>query len=202
MQIVLLEYVSLDGVIQAPGRADEDSAGAFPHGGWTRPFFPDHRRYVTDAFRTADAFIFGRTTYQIFVEYWPTVANPNDEVAAALNTKPKYVASSTLRDVVWQNTTILGSNLLEAVAELRTRPGRFALVVGSSQVAHQLIENDLIDEFRLMVHPIVLGGGKRLFPEDGRLVALELIETLTTRTGVVVATYRPKHDPSGSPRNG
>ena len=110
-KLVVLEYTSIDGVIQAPGHAGEDDAGSFAHGGWTQPQMADHRRYVAESFYAADAFLLGRLTYEIFAEYWPTVTDPTDEIAAALNTRPKYVASSTLREPAWAATTVLGPDI-------------------------------------------------------------------------------------------
>jgi dihydrofolate reductase len=121
--LVVLEYVSLDGVIQAPGHAGEDAAGGFTHGGWTGPFIPEHPRYVAESFCAADAFLFGRLTFEIFAAYWPTVTDPSDDIAKALNTRPKYVASSSPVDPAWAGTTVLGADVAAEVARLKAQLG-------------------------------------------------------------------------------
>lgn len=133
-RVVVVEYTSLDGVIQAPGHADEDPIG-FDHGGWTRPYFAEHRRYMADVFRRAGGVLLGRVTYEIFAAYWPTVTAPDDDIARALNGLPKYVASTTLSDVRWRGTTVLGGDVAGEVATLRRQPGKDLVVVGSSGLA-------------------------------------------------------------------
>ncbi len=192
-RLVVLEYTSIDGVIQAPGHAGEDDAGGFAHGGWTIPHMSEHPRYVAESFHAADAFLFGRLTYEIFAAYWPTVTDPTHEIATALNTRPKYVASSTLRDPTWARTAVLGPDVPAAIAELRAQPGRELLVVGSAALARTLFEHGLVDEYRLMIHPIVLGSGKRLFAETAAARQMDLIDARTSASGLVVITYRP-HD--------
>lgn len=195
-KLVVLEYVSLDGVIQGPGHAGEDPSGGFELSGWTAPFMSDHRRYVAESFYAADAFLFGRLTYEIFAEYWPTVTDPGDEIAAALNTRPKYVVSTSLVEPTWDGTTVLGADVAAEVAALRAQPGREILVVGSSELAQALMGRGLVDEYRLMVHPIVLGAGKKLFRDGLRAIQLQLVDTrAATTSGLVVLTYRPR-DPS------
>jgi dihydrofolate reductase len=189
--LVVLEYTSIDGVIQAPGHAGEDDAGGFQHGGWTSPQMADHRRYVAESFYAADAFLLGRLTYEIFAAYWPTVTDPADEIAAALNRRAKYVVSSTLREPAWEGTTVLGSDLTAEVAALKAQPGRELLVVGSAALAHALFDAALVDEYRLMIHPIVLGSGKRLFRETPAARPMELLDARTTASGLVLLTYRP-----------
>lgn len=190
-RLVVLEYTSIDGVIQAPGHAGEDDAGGFQHGGWTQPQMSDHRRYVAESFYAADAFLLGRLTYEIFAAYWPTVTDPSDEIATALNTRHKYVASSTLRDPAWEHTTLLGPDIAAEVAVLKAQPGRELLVVGSGRLAHALFDHELVDEYRLMVHPVVLGSGKRLFAETTSVRPMELIDARTTASGLVLITYQP-----------
>ncbi|HYN19307.1 MAG TPA: dihydrofolate reductase family protein, partial [Actinomycetes bacterium] len=131
-KLVVLEYVSLDGVIQAPGHAGEDPAGGFEHGGWTGPFMSDHRRDVAESFYAAEAFLLGRLTYEIFAGYWPAVTDASDEIAHLLNTRPKYVASTSLTDPAWAGTTVLGADVAAEVARLKAQPGRELLVVGSA----------------------------------------------------------------------
>jgi dihydrofolate reductase len=197
-KVVVNEYVSLDGVIQGPGHAGEDPAGGFGHSGWTVPFLPEHRRYVIDSFRACDAFVLGRVTYEIFAAYWPTVTDPGDDIARSLNTHPKYVASTTLTAPAWQPTTVIGSDLAGEVAKLKGQPGRDILVIGSSTVAQELAAHGLVDEYRLMLHPIVLGGGKRLFRDGARATPMRLVDTRATTTGLVILTYRPD-DPADNP---
>jgi dihydrofolate reductase len=190
-KLVVLEYVSLDGVIQAPGHAGEDSAGGFEHGGWTAPFMSDHRRFVAESFYAAEAFLLGRLTYEIFAEYWPTVTDAGDEIAQALNTRPKYVASTSLTDPTWDGTTVLGAEVGAEVAELKAQPGRELLVVGSAELAQTLMEHGLVDEYRLMVHPIVLGGGKKLFRDGATATPMHLVDVKASTSGLVLLTYRP-----------
>src|SRR5262245_30823338 len=161
-ELIVIEYVSLDGVIQAPGHAGEDPEGGFPHGGWTGPLMPDHQRYNGDLFQTAGAFLLGRFTYDIWARYWPTVTDENDEIARALNTLPKYVASGTLESATWAGTTVI-RDVAREVYQLKQPPGRPILVLGSSQLVQTLVEHDLVDVYQLWLHPVVLGGGKKLF---------------------------------------
>jgi dihydrofolate reductase len=190
--LVVLEYVSLDGVIQAPGHAGEDSAGGFTHGGWTGPFIGEHPRYVAESFYAADAFLFGRLTYEIFAAYWPTVTDAGNDIAQALNTRPKYVASNSLADPSWAGTTVLGADIAAEVAKLKAKLGRVLLLVGSAGLAQTLMAHDLVDEYRLMVHPIVLGGGKKLFREGTDATTMHLIDVRASSSGLVLLTYRPE----------
>jgi dihydrofolate reductase len=187
-KLIVIEYVSLDGVIQGPGHAGEDPEGGFPHGGWTGPLMPDHRRYNSDLLQTAGAFLLGRRTYEIFAAYWPTVSDASDEVARALNTLPKYVASRTLTTTSWARTTVV-RDVAREVADLKRRPGKPIFVLGSSQLAQTLIERDLVDEFQLWLHPVVLGEGKKLFPDNGSRRDLTLVDSRTTANGLVILTY-------------
>lgn len=189
--LVVLEYVSLDGVIQAPGHAGEDAAGGFAHGGWTGPLISQHPRYVAQSFYAADAFLFGRLTYEIFAAYWPTVTDAGNDIAQALNTRPKYVASTSLADPAWAGTTVLGADIAAEVAKLKAQPGRELLVVGSAELAQTLMAHDLVDEYRLMVHPIVLGGGKKLFREGTAAKTMHLIDVRASTSGLVLLSYRP-----------
>jgi dihydrofolate reductase len=190
-RLVVLEYTSIDGVIQAPGHAGEDDEGGFEHGGWTIPQMGEHPRYVAESFYAADAFLFGRLTYEIFAAYWPTVTDPAHEIATALNTRPKYVASSTLRAPTWGPTRVLGHDVPAEVAALKAKPGRELLVVGSGALARTLFDHGLVDEYRLMVHPVVLGRGKRLFAESATARRMDLVDARASTSGLVVITYRP-----------
>ncbi len=190
-RIVVVEYVSVDGVVQAPGHAGEDPEGGFDHGGWTGPFMDDHRRYLSEEFQAAGAFLLGRRTYEIFAAYWPTVTDEEDDIARALNSLPKYVASTTLDEAEWDGTTLIKSDVAEEVAKLKGQPGRDILLVGSSGLAQTLMHHDLVDEYRLWLHPVVLGSGKRLFREGAPTTMLRLVDTKTTSSGLVILTYEP-----------
>lgn len=189
----VIEFLSLDGVMQAPGAPDEDTEGGFRHGGWQIPYFDDLLgAWAGEGMATTDAYLFGRKTYQIMAAYWPN-APADDPYGKHLNAVAKHVASRTLRDadVTWQNSTLLRGDVAKAVAELKEQPGRDIAVLGSGDLVQTLIANDLVDEFSLAVFPIVLGGGKRLFREADQVRKLRLVDTKTTTTGGVVLTYRP-----------
>lgn len=190
-RLTVIEYVSVDGVIQAPGHAQEDPDGGFPHGGWTGPFISDHGRYMQEALNSMGALLLGRLTYEIWAAYWPTVTDPADDISRMLNSVPKYVASKTLRSGTWRETTVLTDVPTEVMA-LKQDPGKDLVLMGSSELAQTLIGHDLVDEYRLMVHPVVLGGGKRLFREDAPMRSLELVDTITTASGLATLTYQPK----------
>lgn len=190
-KLVVLEYVSLDGVIQAPGHAGEDPAGGFAHGGWTGPFISQHPHFVGESFAAADGFLFGRLTYEIFAAFWPTVTDPGDPIAQALNTRPKYVAAASLPDPAWAGTTVLDGDVADQVATLKARTGRELLVVGSGQLAQGLADHGLVDEYRLLVHPIVVGSGKKLFRDGAALTPMRLVEATVSTGGLVFLTYRP-----------
>jgi dihydrofolate reductase len=190
-KLAVVEYLSLDGVIQAPGHAGEDPDGGFMRGGWTSGHMADHRRYNSQLFPTAGAFLFGRRTYEIFAAYWPTVQDPTDRIAAALNSRPKYVASTTMRDAAWRGTTVLTGNVAEQVDELKQQPGDPIIVIGSAKLAQTLVAHDLVDEYQLWLHPIVLGSGKRLFNHRDRdSLNLQLVDSTVTAGGLVILTYQ------------
>jgi dihydrofolate reductase len=193
MRIVLSDFMSLDGVVQAPGGKKEDTDGGFEHGGWSMRFFDaEAMGPVFDAaMQTTDALLFGRRTWETMAAAWPRRAG--DPFADHMNAIPKYVASRTFTqdDLHWTNSTLLpADDALGAIRELRAREGRDVQVMGSSVLAAQLVANDLVDEYQLMLEPILLGGGKRLFPDDGRARRLELVSTIPTSTGVVICRYR------------
>ena len=194
MRILLSDFMSLDGVVQAPGGTEEDVEGGFRHGGWSMPFFdPDTMGPAIDeVMQTTEALLFGRRTWQTMAAAWP--GREGDPFANRMNEIPKYVASRSLTqdDLTWTNSTLLpAEDAIGAVRDLRARRGADIQVMGSSNLAAQLIDNDLVDEYRLMIEPILLGGGKRLFPEGGRARPLELVSTATSPTGVYICTYRP-----------
>jgi dihydrofolate reductase len=196
-RLTLTTFLSLDGVMQAPGAPDEDRSGDFRHGGWLVPYADaDMGRIIDDVFAKTDAFLLGRRTYDIFAAYWPRVTDPNDPVAAALNRLPKYVVSRTLDKVEWHNSTLIRGDVPKQVAELKRRHEREILIQGSSELLQTLLANDLVDEYRLLIFPVVLGSGKRLFGSGAVPSALTLVDTRATSTGVVVNTYRPAGKPS------
>jgi dihydrofolate reductase len=195
MRIVISDFMSLDGVVQAPGGKDEDRDGGFDNGGWSMPFFdPDVMGPVLDeVMQQTEALLFGRRTWQTMAGAWP--ARAGDPFADRMNEIPKYVVSGTLTqvDLEWNNSTLLAADdPIGAIGELKATDGGDIQVMGSSNLARQLIAADLVDEYRLMIEPIVLGGGKRLFPDDGKARPLDLVATKQTSTGVHVCTYRPK----------
>jgi dihydrofolate reductase len=192
MRLTLHTFLTLDGVMQAPGGPDEDPDGGFGHGGWSFPYGDqDFGVAVSGWFDQADAFLLGRRTYQIFAGHWPQVTDPADPVAAKLNTLPKYVASTTLDAADWHNSSLLGGDVAAGVAKLKERPGRELQVHGSGQLAQTLIEHDLVDEYRLLYFPVHLGSGKKLFRDGAPAAALRLLSATTTGTGVIIATYEP-----------
>src|SRR6516162_9016464 len=181
--IVVIEYTSLDGVIQGPGHAGEDTDGGFQRGGWTVPFMAEHGRYLSPLFQAAGGFLLGRRTYDIWARYWPTVTDEKDQIARALNTRPKYVASATLEEPTWEGTTVL-RDVPGEVAELRKQPGGQILLMGSSALTQSLMAHGLVDEYQLWVHPVVLGCGKKLFRDGGPAISLRLAGS-TTAGGLV-----------------
>jgi dihydrofolate reductase len=192
MRLTLHTFLTLDGVMQAPGGPDEDRDGHFEHGGWSFPYGdPDFGTAVTGWFDRAGAFLLGRRTYEIFAGHWPQVTDPADPVASRLNALPKYVASRTLGSVGWANSTLLGGDAMAEVAKLKEQPGGELQVHGSGALAHALIEHDLVDEYRLLFFPVHLGSGKKLFRDGARAAALRIISSSVTSTGVIIASYEP-----------
>jgi dihydrofolate reductase len=194
-KIVANEFMSLDGVVQAPGGADEDTSGGFQHGGWhlRHDYFDEvSQKWVLDSIMEAGGFLLGRRTYEIFAAYWPNAPEEEQVIAEPLNAKPKYVASTTLSEPLeWQNSTLLQGDVAEAVAALKQEDGGDLHMIGSTELVKSLIEHGLIDEFRLMIDPLTLGGGKRIFRDDGSLRPLRLVHGEVTSTGAILATYAP-----------
>jgi dihydrofolate reductase len=192
-KVIVDEFMSLDGVAQAPGGEDEDTTGGFEHGGWHMRYMDElAQKRVLEGIVEAGGFILGRRTYEIFAGYWPNAPEEERVIAEPLNTKPKYVASRTLTDPLeWQNSTVLQGDVGEAVAALKQEDGEDLHVIGSTELVRTLIEQGLVDELRLMIDPIVLGGGKRIFRDDAELRALQLVDSEVTTTGAIFATYAP-----------
>ena len=191
-KVIVNEFMSLDGVAQAPGGADEDSSGGFAHGGWHMRYMEDEvaRKWVLGSLVEAGGFLLGRRTYEIFAAYWPNAPEEEQVIAEPLNGKPKYVASTTLTEPLdWQNSTLIDGDVAAAVAALKQEGDGDLHVIGSTGLVRTLIEQDLVDEFRLMIDPILLGGGKRIFRDDGSLRPLRLIDGQVTSTGAILATY-------------
>ena len=200
MKLTTITHVSLDGVMQGLGGADEDRSGGFERGGWAIPLFDDEAEaFLIELLGRADAFLFGRRTYEIFAGSWGTGswgANEGDNpISVALNTKRKYVAAATLTEPQWKGTTVLSDDLAAAVAELKAKPGGELQVQGSGTLIRWLMEHDLVDEINLFTYPVVVGQGTRLFPDTGPDTALELIESKTTGGGLVIQVYRPAGRP-------
>jgi len=187
--VAVVEFVSLDGVMQAPGHSAEDVDGDFAHGGWTAPYFDDHRTLLLDMFRECGGFLLGRRTYEIFAEFWPTVTDPADEIAGALNGRPKYVVSRTLRDPAWANTKVLGGEFAPSVRSAAAAQDGDLLVIGSSALVHGLQGAGLVDRWEMLLHPVVLGSGKRLFAPAGAPTTWQLGGVRSTERGIVALSY-------------
>ena len=192
-KLILNEFLSLDGVMQAPGGPDEDCSGGFEHGGWQMSYFDEiGGEAVVSGIAGAGGFVLGRKTYEIFAAYWPTAPAEEQAFAEPLNSLPKYVASRTLRDpLAWNNSTVISGDLVEEVTRLKQQAGDDLLVIGSGDLAQTLIRSDLVDEYRIMIHPLVLGSGARLFRDGNEKRTLTLVGSRPTSTGVLIVTYRP-----------
>ena len=189
-ELTLTTFLTLDGVMQAPGGPDEDTTGSFPYGGWLVPHADaDMGKTMDEIFSKADAFLLGRTTYDIFSAYWPRVTDPNDPVASRLNSLPKFVASRTQTTFTWSGTSHI-RDVTNELADLKKRFSREVQVHGSCGLAQTLIQNDLIDEYRLLTFPVILGTGKRLFGAGTTPATLTLVSSNTTSKGVIVSVYR------------
>ena len=200
MKLTTVTHVSVDGVMQGLGGPNEDRRGGFERGGWALPLFnvdEEGTTYVGEVFARADAFLFGRRTYEIFAGSWGTWEDPGDSpIWTALNTKPKYVASTTLTNPTWPDTTVLTGDLEAAIGELKAKPEGELQVHGSGNLIRWLLDKKLVDEIILLTYPVVIGQGTRLFPDAGPDAALELVESRSTPKGVTIQIYRP----TGRPR--
>ena len=196
MKLTTTTHVSLDGVMQGLGGADEDRSGGFERGGWAMPLFDNEAQaFLLEVFGRADAFLFGRKTYDIFAGYWGVMDPSENAFAEALNTKPKYVASNTLTDPQWADTTVLSGDVAAAIGELKAKPGGELQVHGSGALTRWLLENELVDEINLLIVPMVVGQGTRLFPDAGPDIALDLVDSRAFPKGVTIQVYRPTGRP-------
>ena len=198
MKLTTTTQVSVDGVMQGPGARD-DELGVFERRGWAH-FDNEAGTVMDEIYQRADAFLFGRLTYKHFAATWGTWDDPGDSpIWTALHTKPKYVASTTLTDPRWTNTTVLSGDLMAAVRELKARPGGELQVHGSGALFRWLLDNDLVDEMNLFICPVVVGQGRRLFPENGPDLALDLVDSRVDSRGVTIQVYRPAGRPQYGP---
>ena len=197
-KIVVNMNLSLDGVMQAPGRLDEDTRGGFQHGGWAAPYFdPFMAEHAAAGIAQAPALLFGRRTYEDFYAVWPDQSD--NMFTQVLNNARKYVASTTLTEpLLWENTTLLRGDVPQAVARLKDTLDRDIAILGSGALVRSLMQHNLVDEYVLSIHPLVLGSGQRLFTKGSPLAALELVDSKTSTTGVVIATYRTKPASAGN----
>jgi dihydrofolate reductase len=187
-KVVVLTNLTLDGVMQGPAGPDEDRRGGFEHGGWAAPYAA--MEATGNTFASAGALLFGRRTYENFYAVWPK--QTNSPYTEFLNTIPKYVASTTLQEPLpWSNSTLLKGDAAQAVSQLKQQPGKDLLIMGSGELIQSLMRANLIDDYVLLIHPLVLGSGRRLFPDGGAAATLRLVATSTTDKGVVTATYQP-----------
>ena len=205
MRIILSDFISLDGVVQAPGGREEDTDGGFQNGGWSMPYFDTEGMgsAIDEVMKGTDALLFGRRTWRVMASAWPK--RSGDPFADTMNTIPKYVVSRTLSadeaSSAGNNTTLLGGgdgDAIEAIGSLRATEDGALQVMGSASLARQLVENDLVDEYRLMLEPILLGGGKSIFPSDGLARPLELVSVTPAKTGVLICAFRPAAGPAGA----
>ncbi len=198
-RVVVVTHLTLDGVMQAPARPDEDLRGGFAYGGWTTPYGDAVMgRVMAEGMAQSEggALLFGRRTYEDFFSVWPN--RTDNPFTVVLNTMQKYVASTTLEEPLpWSNSTLLTGDAADAVARLKEQPGKDLVILGSGELAQSLMRRNLIDEYLLTIHPLVLGSGRRLFPDGGAFAALRLVDTKTTTTGVVIATYQPAESTAG-----
>jgi dihydrofolate reductase len=197
MKLTTTTMVTLDGVMQGLGGPEEDRRGGFERGGWVAPYNDEEgMTFLNQVYGRADAFLFGRRTYEIFAASWGTWEDPGDSpIWTALNTKPKYVASTTLTEARWADTTVLSGDLAAAIGELKAQPAGEMQVHGSGNLIRWLLANDLVDEIDLLTVPVILGQGTRLFPATGPDIALEMVDSRATPSGVTIQVYRPTGRP-------
>jgi dihydrofolate reductase len=195
MKLTTVTQVSVDGVMQGNGGRDENRSGGFERGGWARPLFDNEAMtFVDQVYQRADAFLFGRRTYELFAGYWG-VRGDSNPIAAALNTRPKYVASTTLTDPQWADTTVLSGDVAAAIGELKAKAASELQVHGSGNLVRWLLDSQLVDEITLLVCPVIVGQGTRLFPGRGPDIALELVDSRAYPQGITIQVYRPTGRP-------
>jgi dihydrofolate reductase len=195
MKLTTTTQVSVDGVMEGNGAQDQNRSG-FERGGWARPLFDNEAMaFVDQVYQRADAFLFGRRTYELFAGYWGVRKDLENPIVGALNTRPKYVASNTLTEPQWANTTVLSGDVAAAVGELKAKPGGELQVHGSAELVRWLLDNQLVDEINLLVCPVVVGQGTRLLPDTGPDIALELIDSRAFPKGITLQVYRPTGRP-------
>jgi dihydrofolate reductase len=198
-KIVVSEFVTLDGVMQAPGDQNEDRSGGFDQGGWQLSYFDEvFGNVMTEAFAATGGLLLGRKTYEIFAAYWPKQP-ADDPLAGTMNALQKYVVSTTLREPLeWENSTLIKSDVAREIARVKEGSGKEIQVIGSGELVQTLVREDLVDEYRVMIHPLVLGGGKRLFREGLSPTRLRLVDSKPTTTGVLILTYVPAGEGAGA----
>jgi dihydrofolate reductase len=196
MKLITNTQISVDGVVQANGGPVENGRLVLERGGWARPLFDNEAlRFVEDMYQRADAFLFGRRTYELFAGYWGVMDRNSGPIADALNTRPKYVASTSLTDPQWADTTVLTRDLAAAIGELKAKPGGELQVHGSGNLIRWLLANNLVDEIDLLIVPVVVGQGTRLFPDNGPDLELDLVESRAFPKGITLQVYRPHGRP-------
>ena len=190
-RVVACEWMSLDGVVQAPAYANEDTSNEFKHGGWHVRYVDERSmKWVIENVSQASGFLLGRGTYEMFAAHWPSASTEEQLLARPLNALPKYVASKTLEEpLAWENSMLLKGDLAAAVADLKREEGKDLVAIGTPMLVQTLFAHDLVDELRLMIDPVILGGGKRFFRDDGMCRRLALVASETTSTGAILATY-------------
>jgi dihydrofolate reductase len=196
MKLTTVTNVSVDGVMQGLGGPEEDASGGFERGGWALPLLDDEAgAFLGQVYQRADAFLFGRRTYEIFAGYWRLVEDPDNPIASALNSRPKYVVSSVLTDPEWSGTTVLSGDVAAAIRDLKATEEGELQVHGSGALVRWLLDTGLVDEIVLLTYPVVVGQGTRLFPDSGPDTALELVESRSTSGGLTIQVYRPSGRP-------
>jgi dihydrofolate reductase len=197
MKLTTITHVSVDGVMQGLGGSDEDRREGFERGGWALPLFENEAAtFLEQVFQRADAFLFGRRTYEIFASSWGAIAEMRSHpIGVALNETPKYVASTTLTDPQWADTTVLSGDVAAAIGELKAKPAGELQVHGSGALVRWLFDNQLVDEITLLTYPVVIGQGTRLFPDAGPDIALDLVDSRAFPNGITIQVYRPTGRP-------
>jgi dihydrofolate reductase len=197
MKLTTTTQISVDGVVQGNGGAsDEDRRNGFERGGWAMGKGDDETRtFINQTYQRADAFLFGRRTYELFAGYWGVREDLENPIVGALNTRPKYVASNTLTDAQWADTTVLSGDVVAAIGELKATPGGELQVHGSGALVRWLLASDLVDEMTMHIIPVVVGQGARLFPDAGPDIALDLVDSRADSKGVTIQVYRPAGRP-------